>query len=73
MHNCPVPLFSVKHPEARREPIVILKLQGGLSMNKLLLTGVAALAMTMGSSAYAAFPGFGNNPSGPEFLNHLQC
>jgi hypothetical protein len=32
------------------------------------LTSVAALAMTMGGAAYAAFPGFGNNPSGPEFL-----
>lgn len=34
----------------------------------MLFTGVAALAMTMGGAAYAAFPGFGANPNGPEFL-----
>jgi hypothetical protein len=37
-------------------------------MRKLLLTGVAAVAMTTGSTAYAAFQGFGNNPLGPEYL-----
>lgn len=36
-------------------------------MRKLLLIGVAAVAMS-GGSAYAAFPGFGANPLGPEFL-----
>ncbi len=30
--------------------------------------GVAAVAMTTGGAAYAAFPGFGNNPLGPEYL-----
>ena len=35
-------------------------------MRKLLLMGVAAVAMS-GSAAYA-FPGFGANPDGPEFL-----
>jgi hypothetical protein len=39
-------------------------------MRKMLLTGVAAVAMTMGGAAYAAFPGPGvnDNPLGPEFL-----
>jgi hypothetical protein len=37
-------------------------------MRKLLLTGVAAMAMSAGSSAYAAFPGAGDNPLGPELL-----
>jgi hypothetical protein len=35
-------------------------------MRKLLLMGVAAVAMTTGGAAYAAFPGFGQNPLGPE-------
>jgi hypothetical protein len=37
-------------------------------MRKLLLMGVAAVAMTAGSAAYAAFPGVNDNPLGPEFL-----
>jgi PEP-CTERM motif len=38
-------------------------------MRKLLLMGVAAVAMSTGGAAYASvFPGFGNNPLGPEFL-----
>jgi hypothetical protein len=35
-------------------------------MRKLLLMGVAAVAMTTGGAAYAAFPGFGSNTLGPE-------
>jgi hypothetical protein len=37
-------------------------------MKKLLLMGVAAVAMTTGGVAYAAFPGVNDNPLGPEFL-----
>ena len=37
-------------------------------MKKLLLMGVAAVAMTTGSAAYAAFPNIGSNVNGPEFL-----
>jgi hypothetical protein len=41
---------------------------GEKDMRKLLLMGVAAVAMTTGGAAYAAFPGpgFGQNPLGPE-------
>jgi PEP-CTERM motif len=37
-------------------------------MEKLLLIGVAAVAMSTGGAAYAAFPGVGHNPLGPELL-----
>jgi hypothetical protein len=37
-------------------------------MKKLLLIGVAAVTMSMGGAAYAAFPGVNDNPLGPEFL-----
>jgi PEP-CTERM motif len=38
-------------------------------MRKLLLMGVAAVAMSTGGAAYASvFPGFHDNPLGPEFL-----
>jgi hypothetical protein len=37
-------------------------------MKKLLLAGVAIGAFAVSGSAFAAFPGFANNPDGPEFL-----
>jgi hypothetical protein len=37
-------------------------------MKKLLLAGVAIGAFAVSGSAFAAFPGFADNPLGPEFL-----
>ena len=40
-------------------------------MKKLLLMGVAAVAMSTGGAAYAAFPNLGADTAGPSLFFHL--